>query len=133
MTQAEEIQTAIDKLTALKASSTPGPWDIEDGWKPPQWNEHTYARVVAGQPNPISGIRSPVVSTNGSAPGSAAKRRDLADADLVITLHATIDAQLTILAKALADENMAATHTWFNAGQLTRPGLLLARAINGGA
>jgi hypothetical protein len=103
MNAAETIQAAIEKLEALKESATPGPFGFEDGWQPPQWKSigHTYVRVVAGKPNHISGIRSMVLSTDGAMPGSEGKRRTLADAELIVTLHRTIDAQLTILREGL--------------------------------
>ncbi len=99
MNAAETIQAAVDKLERLRAAATSGPFGFEDGWQPPQWKDQgwTYVRVVAGEPNSISGVRSMVLSTDGTLPGSEGKRRTLADAELIVTLHRTIDAQLDFL------------------------------------
>ena len=81
MTAAQEIQAAIEKLTTLKEQSTPGPW----GWDSQgivqsfdisvQVGKHEWERIGVVAPEHV---------------------RD-ADAELIITLHRTIDAQLEIL------------------------------------
>jgi len=102
LTPVQRIEAAIQRLETLRDRSTPGPWAVEDGWQPPQWDVHTYVRVVGGEPNKISGIRHPIASTNGAESQSAMKRQTLAEAHLIVTLHRTIDAQLAILRHSLA-------------------------------
>ena len=83
-TAVETIQAAIEKLEALKAESTPGPWhDWEDDltnevdvWHDQEQRSHIANCGVAGMP------------------------RVEADAQLIVTLHRTIDAQLAILDEA---------------------------------
>jgi hypothetical protein len=119
MSTIEEIQAAIDKLTKLKAESTPKPWhDWEDDltgevdlWHDQEQRLHIANVGVAGMP------------------------RVEADAELITVLHRTIDAQLALL-----------THTVEIRGKYVEQGferhweaavrdagdLDLARAINGG-
>ena len=109
MTAAEEIEAAIVKLTVLKAESTPKPWhDWEDDltnevdlWHDQEQRLHIATIGVAGMP------------------------RVEADADLIVTLHRTIDAQLGILWHV-------AEHYRGDLGIGTnRHVVALARAING--
>ena len=110
----EEIQAAIEKLTVLKAESTPGVWRpiMTSG-------EHWDIRAKYSEELVAS------ITTND---GSSEARRD-ADARLIATLHRTIDAQLEILTDAVV---------WFNDSccdghglKGSAPALTLARAING--
>jgi len=72
---AETIQAAIDKLEAQSAVATRGPWV-------PQWEDEFDARVgidYSSRPTPLTGtMQRP-------------------NAELIVTLHRTIDAQLAIL------------------------------------
>lgn len=72
------MSTLTETLAGMQAktdAATPGEWAVDDGWKHPQWPEVvTYTRVVAGEPNPISGIRQPVVTTEGAIHDSDSKR-----------------------------------------------------------
>jgi hypothetical protein len=110
MSVVEEIQAAIDKLTKLKAESTPKPWeDSEDDltgdvdlWHDQEQRLHIATVGVAGMP------------------------RVEADAELIAVLHRTLDAQLAILTNA---------RDWWNAwpkGDIDADVVVaLARAING--
>lgn len=81
MTPLERLQTAIDKLEQLKAESTPGGWDILDGGdRFIAWHdtaESTGFEYIVAEP---------------------VEFECEADADLIVTLHRTIDAQLSVLA-----------------------------------
>ena len=131
MNAAETIAAAIEKLEALRDAGTPGPYGFEDGWQPPQWKDSgwTYVRVVAGEPNRISGIRGMVLSTDGTLPASEGKARTLADAELIVTLHRTIDAQLAILRVGI---NEISPHD-DTTEPITEAAFRLARAILGEA
>lgn len=106
MNAVDEIQAAIDRLTKLKSRGSDGSWGV-----------HNSSSGTAGITNDVGrGVAHYV-----PAP----------DAELIVTLHATIDAQLSILRAGLR---------W---AELDRDGkvpdfaaddeLALARAINGGA
>lgn len=120
MNAVEEIQAAIDKLTAMKAESTPGPWhewtnDLTEHVE--VWHDQEQRLWVAdlGEAGPVG----------------------LADANLIVTLHATIDAQLAIL-----DESYQYAEDWSHARDTARghrpesiypKELVLARSILGGS
>lgn len=109
-TAVETIQAAIEKLEALKAESTPGPWhDWEDDltnevdvWHDQEQRSHIANCGVAGMP------------------------RVEADADLIVTLHRTIDAQLAILRHAI--ENQEIAHGWVT---VDNDAVVLAESILG--
>jgi hypothetical protein len=75
----ETIQAAIEKLDTQKRSSTPGPWNLH-------FADEFDARV---------GI------DHGSRPTSLTGTMLRPDAELIVTLHRTIDAQLAILRDGL--------------------------------
>src|SRR5690554_4219384 len=104
MSAVDEIQAAIDKLTAMRADSRDGPWLNSGTW----WLEGVEHHVVYG-PNL----------------GEVAFASDDADAELIAVLHRTIDAQLTILRGALT--RPAST---FDMREYDLEALALARAIN---
>lgn len=83
MTPAERLQAAIKKLEALKAESTPGPWLA--------WKKYDPLR------GEVYGIEWEAIDI------IAVRSYNAADADLIATLHRTIDAQLPILRSALGD------------------------------
>lgn len=88
MSAVEEIQAAIEKLTKLKAESTEGPWVLVA-------DEHYADRVVDKSGKWLIGDAS-----------------NYSDAPLIVTLHATIDAQLSLLRDGLnwkSAESYAAT------------------------
>jgi len=103
MTTAETITTAIDKLTQLRA--------IACGTEP--WE---------ASPEGVTSAGHPVVELEG---GGCAYWSD-GDRDLVVTLHATIDAQLAILRHALVF-----VHQTRGAASHEGPSIDLARAILG--
>ena len=114
VTAVQEIQAAIDKLTQIRAQSTPGPWDwdrqgvVQSFDISVQVGEHEHERIG-------------VVALEHVREGDAA---------LIVTLHRTIDAQLAILTDGLADmmsrERLGLP---LNTGPVRT--LALARAING--
>jgi len=76
---------------------TPGPWGIEPGWAAPACDpDTTCIRVVAGDPNAISGIRSKMVSTDVARPQS--------DGVVQNGLNATFIAGAPAAMRALIDE-----------------------------
>ena len=83
LTPAEKIKAAIARLEALRGNARPGLWtSTDDDW---WWLEGVNHRVVYGQRG------AEVAFTHDG------------DADLIVILHATIDAQLTILRSAFGD------------------------------
>lgn len=85
MSQVELLTRAIERLETLRAESTPKPWHYAvddltnevDVWHDQEHRSHIANFGVAGMP------------------------RVLSDADLIVTLHRTIDAQLAVLRNAL--------------------------------
>lgn len=73
---ASRIQGAIVKLERLKAESVPGPWAFDQ--------EGTRRKLRGAEGKTVLGC-------------SALLWPDPAEADLIVTLHRTIDAQLAIL------------------------------------
>jgi len=104
MSAVDEIQAAIDKLTKLRDESTSGPWWA---WHPESGRGNSSVDAPSGDPD------NPKMPVEGE--------RD--DVDLIVTLHATIDAQLAWL-------GVAATVPVLNESAW-RYELALARAING--
>ena len=78
----ERLQAAIEKLEVFKGRSTPGPWVQVDA----------YNASPAGASVRIS--RSPTFHYNAYA-GTPE------NAELIVTLHRTVDAQLAILYRGL--------------------------------
>ena len=74
MTVVERLEAAIAKLEWLKAKSTPGEW----------YAPESAASVWAG-----AGLSSDLLVVDDA--------RFLGDADLIVTLHRTIDAQIAVL------------------------------------
>lgn len=105
MNAKEKLEAAITKLEDLKAASTPGPWDVAQHYS----------------------FDSDAISYGGDAPGVFATFSEAIeeDAELIVTLHRTIDAQLAIL--------LSCTHLrGFPATPTERDVLALADAILGG-
>ena len=84
LTPAQRIEAAIVRLEELKGAGTPGLWSIDEI---PETGECRIIRYLD-----FSGWQHEVVTGGGS---------DKADADLIVTLHATIDAQIGLLREAL--------------------------------
>jgi hypothetical protein len=118
----DEFQAAIEKLRAQKSASTPAPWAS---------GGRGYVETVPE----FDLYRFDVMS-------ETVARAELLDedADLIVTLHATLDAQLEILTAALVEEIESAEY-WAEVGRphlrgpakiapLNRAVLTLARAIN---
>jgi hypothetical protein len=81
----ERLEAAITKLETLRAESTPGRWVAED-----ESFNGPYVRAWFDN------------EFNGNT-GIAGTRHGMPDADLIVTLHRTIDAQLAILRAARDD------------------------------
>ena len=82
MTVVERLEGAIAKLEQLKADSLPGPWFIT-------YERERWPRVWG--------------NSDGQDADQVAKTHHRGDADLIVTLHRTIDAQLAILKAARED------------------------------
>lgn len=113
MTAVEELRAAIVKLTELRDAAHDGPWSVEEI---PETGECRLVREFE-----FFGPQIEVVAPGGMI-------RD--DADLIVTLHRTIDAQLAILQEAATQLTDA-----YGGAQLGPEfygnELALARAING--
>jgi hypothetical protein len=83
MNAVEKLEAAITKLETLKADAKPGPWTIA-----PPHNIDVDWRCI------------------DSHGGVCLADATVADAELIVTLHRTIDAQLAILRAALAIERV---------------------------
>lgn len=103
MTAVEEIEAAIVELEALKVASTPGPWTA---------------------PAAILGLKSTTIFGTPIDGGHAAYVATAHDAELIVTLHRTIDAQLAILRHVADGRGDLGIGT-------NRYVVALARAING--
>jgi hypothetical protein len=81
MNAAETIAAAIEKLETLKAESTPSPWH--------HWTDDLTGDVDLWHDQEARSY----IATLGHSDAPRVNR----DADLIVTLHRTIDAQLKIL------------------------------------
>lgn len=93
MTPVEKLTAAIDVLERLKDDSTPGDWEILDGGD----------RFIAWHADPESAgfeyiLHEPVEFERP------------ADAELIVTLHATIPAQLAILQTSITLDGLVPMH-----------------------
>lgn len=89
MSAVERLQAAIDKLEALRAESTQGEWGFES--VPETGESRIYAEADG------FAFMAATTVTFYPVPGGMKP----SDADLIATLHRTIDAQLAILRTAL--------------------------------
>ena len=117
MNAVEEIQSAIDKLTTLKAECTPGRWLVDAEDKCSIYYEDGGATILQPEDWYPRGDNCPAEN-----------------AELVVTLHRTIDAQLAILYEAL---DFATTSSAIGMPETEILGYYgttheIARAINGG-
>ena len=111
MSAVEEIQEAINELTELKAKSTPGWW----------WG-HLNILGVTRVKTDDNYIVAEVYGDEDEAH---------CNAELITTLHRTIDAQLAILRVALAAYTHYSTDE-YRALDHDKAAVQLSRAINGG-
>jgi hypothetical protein len=105
MNAVERLEAAIGKLETLKAESTPGRWDVD--------------RVGFG-------VRAFFDNEFNGNTLICEVRHGKPDADLIVTLHRTIDAQLAILRSGRNITSRESEYTFDLA-------LALADAILGGA
>lgn len=98
--QAANILDRVEELRWLSTAATPGDWTVDEGrWAPPGWEDGTaYLRIVAGDPNPVSGIYPPVLSTGGAPEGTPEDARHYADTNLTV---AAVNLVRELLAAAL--------------------------------
>lgn len=110
MNAAETIQAAIDKLEQKQAAATTGEWAMS--------GNDTFGYGVASSPNDLVISRWEVSDE---------------DADLIVTLHRTIDAQLAILKNNYGGAQDADRYGWSSADSpdAVADALDLARAILG--
>lgn len=108
MTAAETIAAAIEKLEAQRHASTPGPWiayDMSDDHKGWWWVWQESALPFFGGVLQID--HTDDFGDGGTPVGSAERtgnrdgEQERTDAELIVTLHRTIDAQLAILRNQL--------------------------------
>ncbi len=121
MTPVERLQAAIEKLESMRAACTPGDWDFESM---PETGE---SRIYSGADG--FAFMSATTVTFFPVPGGMKPN----DAELIVTLHRTIDAQISILRAVLARAEVKIAGggveraVWSNA----RDALALADAILG--
>ena len=113
MSAVDEIEAAIGKLEELRAASdddtTPAAWMLGDD--PNARGTDVVARYAP------EAERGEVIAENVYGP----------DAELIVTLHRTIDAQLAILREVIVAHDVE--HNW-DTLIYTETALALARAIN---
>ena len=115
MTAVQEIQAAIEKLTQILRQSTPGPWCwdsqgiVQSFDISVQVGEHEHERI---------GV-------------IAAEHVREGDAEVFVTLHRTIDAQLAILRDFMERYEGRGKADWTPVAPGAINALNLARAING--
>jgi hypothetical protein len=117
------LQAAIDKLEALKAASTQGAWDFESLPETGESRIHSEADGFA--------FMAATTVTFYPVPGGMKPK----DAELVVTLHRTIDAQLSLLREARDYSTDWAKahekHQGHHPARIYRKELILAAAILG--
>lgn len=141
MSAVEEIEAAIEKLETLKAHSVPGPWK--------HWPEAGDIEIYTDAPNPRSASSEYIVAAQvrprNDFGGKIYVDNYEPNAELIVTLHSTIEAQLAILRAALSeihDTETDPTATYSDGRHMSgermlkvtalgRASLELARAING--
>lgn len=116
MNAAESIQGAIDKLTRLRDETESTRWHVVDRSAP----DEEFARYGYD----IHGENDWRVTQGGMSTVREGAIADLLDADLIVTLHATIDTQVKVLEVGLRFVRLAP-------GLFTEAALDLANAILG--
>lgn len=91
MNAAETISVAIDKLERLKVESAPGPWELEPTgvYFDPRWDD---VRVMRARDGDEPAYDRYIIRDGSYAADAGGFRQP--DAELIVTLHRTIDAQL---------------------------------------
>lgn len=110
MTALDEITAAIDRLTALRDASTPGPWEFRE--ESPSMNGRNWTMRTKG----VAGIQ---ISAHEYRHGTE-------NTELIVTLHETIDPLLAIMSLAVEYGELAEG----SGSRFTTHALALARAIN---
>jgi hypothetical protein len=109
MNAAEKIQAAIERLEELRDAATDGPWFVTH-------ERSTWPRVWGN-------------NDGDDADAVASTESGTSNAQLIVTLHRTIDAQLAVLTRAYNDI-VRETHRYGGNGALG-PAVALAEAICG--
>lgn len=124
-TPLKELQAAHKRLSELRAASSGGLWRYRDDTLAP-CGALENANVCVGLFNVAACGPGEALASEDAA---VRERTSQANADLIVTLHRTIDAQLALLEDALEKASM----TMYNDGHhmIDKIGLQLARAING--
>lgn len=124
MTPIQRLQAAIEKLEAMRAACTPGDWDFES--MPETGESRIYSEA--------DGFAFMAATTVTFFPVPGGMKPN--DAELIVTLHRTIDAQLEVLHSAwntiAGTEEMPEgrdPRVWY--GRYAAAGLALADAIPG--
>ena len=118
MSAVEEIQQAIATLERLRAESTPGPWRATAN------NRRSGTHAIYGE--------LPGQEVVGATPNYGGLWL-FADAELIVTLHRTIDAQLAILRQSVVALGPTNLNVIVGQEPFAEPNVLaLTRAINGG-
>ena len=121
MSNQARISAAIEKLERLKAESTPGPWaSVQDG---------QHATLVRRPPKSENAIHTPAdIPLHWDGGYGYDPTMEASDADLIVTLHRTIDAQLELLRLALKyGELDAGSGSRFIAGAVKLADAILGR------
>ena len=101
MNAVETIQAAIEKLERLKAKSTPSPWTAMEYDSNP--GDQGVPIIGGGEIGSMEGHLTAYTMTLGS------EEQSVIDAELIVVLHRTIDAQLVILR---AEHEFADRYGW---------------------
>lgn len=99
-TAVETIQAAIEKLEEFKTESTPSPWTAMEYDDNP--GDQGVPIIGGGEAGSMKGHLTAYTMTLGN------EEQSVVDADLIVTLHRTIDAQLAILHHALTSVGVLA-------------------------
>ena len=97
MSAVETIQAAIEKLEMLRTKSTPRPWTAMEYDSNP--GDRGVPIIGGGEIGSMEGHLTAYTMTLGS------EEQSVIDAELIVTLHRTIDAQLALLRAAQDDYN----------------------------
>lgn len=95
MTPAETLAAAIEKLEGMRNRAQPGPWtyaNIESVGGGSLYGSEVRVAQIHWDNHDTRPVHRPICEDEADASG-----------DLIVTLHATIDAQLAILRAALDD------------------------------
>ena len=95
MSAIETIQAAIEKLETLREKSTPRPWTAMEYDSNP--GDQGVPIIGGGEIGSMEGHLTAYTMTLGS------EERSVIDAELIVTLHRTIDPNLATLRAALVE------------------------------